>query len=247
MSTFLAGRSAGRSRTGSRRGSSAALAARRARPCGSCSGWRCAFRVVAADDQHVPFHRPLPLRLGRPRAGARDQPLPLRPRRRAPHALRDGGIYAHINRSNYAKTVYPPGSQMVFLLVTRLSETRHGHAPDDGVLRGAGGVAARAARSPPTGCPRNARCSTRGIRCASGNSRAAGIRTRSCSRAWRWRLLMHRRGREMATGVALGLRGADETVSAHPVPGAVPEIPLGLADAAGAARRRFARATRPIR
>ena len=38
-------------------------------------------------------------------------------------ALRDGGIYPNINRRNYAKTVYPPGSQMVFLVVTRLSET----------------------------------------------------------------------------------------------------------------------------
>ena len=37
--------------------------------------------------------------------------------------LRDGDIYPNINRRNYAKTVYPPGSQLVFLLCTRLSET----------------------------------------------------------------------------------------------------------------------------
>ena len=37
--------------------------------------------------------------------------------------LRDGAIYDHINRKTYAKTVYPPGSQMVFLLLTRFSET----------------------------------------------------------------------------------------------------------------------------
>lgn len=37
--------------------------------------------------------------------------------------LRDGDIYRNINRKDYAKTVYPPGSQMVFLLCTRLSET----------------------------------------------------------------------------------------------------------------------------
>ena len=37
--------------------------------------------------------------------------------------LRDGAIYGNINRRNYAKTVYPPGAQFVFLLVTRLSET----------------------------------------------------------------------------------------------------------------------------
>ena len=37
--------------------------------------------------------------------------------------LRDGDTYPHINRRNYAKTVYPPGSQMVFLLCTRLGES----------------------------------------------------------------------------------------------------------------------------
>ena len=37
--------------------------------------------------------------------------------------LRDGEIYGHINRKTYAKTVYPPGSQMVFLLLTRVSES----------------------------------------------------------------------------------------------------------------------------
>ena len=37
--------------------------------------------------------------------------------------LRDGAIYNHINRKTYAKTVYPPGSQMVFLLMTRFSES----------------------------------------------------------------------------------------------------------------------------
>ncbi len=37
--------------------------------------------------------------------------------------LRDGAIYTHINRRTYAKTVYPPGSQMVFLLMTRVSES----------------------------------------------------------------------------------------------------------------------------
>ena len=37
--------------------------------------------------------------------------------------LRDGAIYENINRRNYAKTVYPPGAQMVFLLATRLSES----------------------------------------------------------------------------------------------------------------------------
>jgi alpha-1,6-mannosyltransferase len=33
--------------------------------------------------------------------------------------LRDLEIYPHINRRDYAHTVYPPGSQMLFLLITR--------------------------------------------------------------------------------------------------------------------------------
>jgi alpha-1,6-mannosyltransferase len=36
--------------------------------------------------------------------------------------LRDGAIYPHINRSDYAPTIYPPASQVVFYLVTRISE-----------------------------------------------------------------------------------------------------------------------------
>ncbi len=38
-------------------------------------------------------------------------------------ALRDGSIYPHINRRDYAHTIYPPGAQMVFLTVTRVSAT----------------------------------------------------------------------------------------------------------------------------
>lgn len=37
-------------------------------------------------------------------------------------ALRDGAIYPNINRADYAPTIYPPTSQIVFYLVTRLSE-----------------------------------------------------------------------------------------------------------------------------
>lgn len=37
--------------------------------------------------------------------------------------LRDEAIYAHINRPDYAVTIYPPAAQMIFLAVTRLSET----------------------------------------------------------------------------------------------------------------------------
>ena len=37
-------------------------------------------------------------------------------------ALRDGTIYPYINRADYAPTIYPPTSQIVFYLVTRISE-----------------------------------------------------------------------------------------------------------------------------
>lgn len=38
-------------------------------------------------------------------------------------AMRDQAIFPHINRPDYAPTIYPPVAQMVFLAVTRLSET----------------------------------------------------------------------------------------------------------------------------
>ncbi len=37
-------------------------------------------------------------------------------------ALRDGDIYPYINRAHYAPTIYPPMSQIVFYLITRISE-----------------------------------------------------------------------------------------------------------------------------
>ena len=38
-------------------------------------------------------------------------------------ALRDAAIYPHINRADYAHTIYPPVAQFFFFLVTRLGET----------------------------------------------------------------------------------------------------------------------------
>lgn len=35
--------------------------------------------------------------------------------------LRDSSIYPHINRRDYAHTIYPPGAQAIFLAVTRIS------------------------------------------------------------------------------------------------------------------------------
>jgi alpha-1,6-mannosyltransferase len=37
--------------------------------------------------------------------------------------LRDPKIYEHVNRRTYAKTVYPPGAQIIYWAVTRLSES----------------------------------------------------------------------------------------------------------------------------
>jgi hypothetical protein len=37
--------------------------------------------------------------------------------------LRDGAIYPNINRADYAPTIYPPGAQLIFLAITRLSAT----------------------------------------------------------------------------------------------------------------------------
>jgi alpha-1,6-mannosyltransferase len=37
-------------------------------------------------------------------------------------ALRDGDIFPYINRATYAPTIYPPTSQIVFYLITRISE-----------------------------------------------------------------------------------------------------------------------------
>jgi hypothetical protein len=38
-------------------------------------------------------------------------------------ALRDDAIYPHINRRDYATTIYPPGAQAIYLVITRLGES----------------------------------------------------------------------------------------------------------------------------
>jgi hypothetical protein len=38
-------------------------------------------------------------------------------------SLRDADIWPHINRADYAVTLYPPGAQLVFLMLTRLGES----------------------------------------------------------------------------------------------------------------------------
>src|SRR5712664_1451331 len=36
--------------------------------------------------------------------------------------LRDEAIYPHINRADYAHTIYPPAAQIIYFVVTRISE-----------------------------------------------------------------------------------------------------------------------------
>jgi alpha-1,6-mannosyltransferase len=38
-------------------------------------------------------------------------------------SLRDAVVYPHINRADYAPTIYPPVAQMIFFIVTRIGET----------------------------------------------------------------------------------------------------------------------------
>src|SRR5262249_228679 len=37
--------------------------------------------------------------------------------------LRDGAIFPNINRSGYARTIYPPAAQIIYFATTRISET----------------------------------------------------------------------------------------------------------------------------
>ena len=39
------------------------------------------------------------------------------------HSFAISEIYPHINRRSYAPTIYPPGAQMLFLLITRIGES----------------------------------------------------------------------------------------------------------------------------
>jgi len=59
-------------------------------------------------------------------AGAGINPYRFIPADPALAFLRDAAIYPEINRADYAHTAYPPVAQMVFFLVTRLSDTLNG-------------------------------------------------------------------------------------------------------------------------
>jgi hypothetical protein len=54
--------------------------------------------------------------------GAGINPYRYVPEAPALEALRDEAIYPHINRRDYAVTIYPPAAQMLFLLVGRLAD-----------------------------------------------------------------------------------------------------------------------------
>ena len=72
--------------------------------------------AAAAVDRH------LSLRLGRQGAAGGHQPVSLRARRiRRSHSLRDDAVYPHINRADYAHTIYPPAAQMIFALAAAVT------------------------------------------------------------------------------------------------------------------------------
>jgi len=53
--------------------------------------------------------------------GAGVNPYLLVPADPALASLRDGAVYPYINRADYAPSIYPPASQIIFYLVTRVS------------------------------------------------------------------------------------------------------------------------------
>ena len=52
--------------------------------------------------------------------------------------LRDDAVYPHINRADYAHTIYPPAAQMIFALAAGGHAERVRHEADDGAVRRAG-------------------------------------------------------------------------------------------------------------
>ena len=72
-------------------------------------------RRLRARRDAAALDRPAPLRVGRPRPGGRDQPVPLRARDPALAGLRDDGRVAARSTSPRWHTVYPPGAEASFL------------------------------------------------------------------------------------------------------------------------------------
>ena len=97
-------------------------------------------------------------------------------------SLRDEAIYPHINRLYTAPTIYPPFAQMVFFAVTRFGRERHRDAARHARLRDDGRSRACGAAEAPAACRCIASRFIFGIRSRSGNSPAAPMSTRSCSR-----------------------------------------------------------------
>ena len=117
--------------------------------------------------------------------------------------LRDGAIYPHINRANYAKTVYPPGAQIVFLLTTRLSESVTGMRLTTVFFEGVTVwllLRLLAAYEMPAPLVLLYLWNPLVIWEFAGGGHQDAFMLACCA----WALLMHRRGHEMLTGVALG-------------------------------------------
>ena len=117
--------------------------------------------------------------------------------------LRDGAIYPHINRANYAKTVYPPGAQIVFLLTTRLSESVTGMRLTTVFFEGVTVwllLRLLVAYGLPAPLVLLYLWNPLVIWEFAGGGHQDAFMLACCA----WALLMHRRGHEMLTGVALG-------------------------------------------
>ena len=81
----------------------------------------------------------LSLCLGRPCAARRHQPVSLPAgRRRSSPSCATTAVYPHINRADYAPTVYPPAAQAIFALAAVCDARRVRHEADDRGVRCAG-------------------------------------------------------------------------------------------------------------
>ena len=121
------------------------------------------------------------------------------------HTLRDPDIWPHINRADYAVTLYPPVAQFVFLAVTRLGESVAHHEIRPAAVRGGwesrrssrccGGSGSRRRTSPPMP----------GTRCPCGKSRATVTSTRPCWLSFSSDCSLYVHGRTLTAGVLITL------------------------------------------
>ncbi len=97
----------------------------------------------------------------------------------SPHLdrLRDLQIFPHINRSTYARTIYPPAAEGIFFVVTRISGSLIAMKAAMVVIRSHYHRRPVAIAQTPPACPPDIFSFTLGIRCRSGSLPAAAIST----------------------------------------------------------------------